>query len=121
MGLGVIPAGDIEVPRQPEYHEHLQPTRGRIRREYVQASTPERATEITGVSADLITKAARLYATTKPAALMTSASPAVQNTNELQNTRAFLALISCRSGFVGVDLELALDDCPPFFLYRSIQ
>ena len=67
--------------------------------EYVKAFTPERAAEITGVPADLITKAARLYATTRPAALMTSASPTVQHTNGLQNTRAFLALIGLTGNF----------------------
>ena len=44
-------------------------------RTYVQAFTPEKTEAITGVPADLIRKAARLYATTKPASLMVSASP----------------------------------------------
>lgn len=68
-------------------------------REYVLAFTPEKAAEITGVPTDLITKAARLYAATRPAALMVSASPTVQHTNGLQNTRAFLALIGLTGNF----------------------
>ncbi|MBT3367565.1 MAG: molybdopterin-dependent oxidoreductase, partial [Nitrospina sp.] len=40
-------------------------------RAYVMAFSPSKAAEITGVSADLIEKAARLYATSKPAGLLT--------------------------------------------------
>ena len=61
-------------------------------RSYVQQFSPQKTEEITGVPADLIIKAARLYATTKPASLMVSASPTVHHTNGLQNHRALTAL-----------------------------
>jgi len=61
-------------------------------KEYVSAFTPEKASEITGVPAELIMRAARLYANTKPAALVTSASPVVHHTNGLQNYRAAMLL-----------------------------
>ena len=47
---------------------------------------PERAEEITGVPAAKIREAARLYATTKPAAMMPSSTPVVHHTNGVQNS-----------------------------------
>jgi len=44
-------------------------------RNYVKEFRPSAAEDITGVPSGLIVKAARLYATAKPAGLMTSASP----------------------------------------------
>src|SRR4030042_1037149 len=44
-------------------------------RAYVQEFPPSKTEEITGVPKDLMIKAAKLYATTKPAGLLTSASP----------------------------------------------
>jgi anaerobic selenocysteine-containing dehydrogenase len=61
-------------------------------RDYVQPFTPERGEELTGVPADKIIKAARMYASTKPAAIMPSASPVVHHTNGVQNYRAVFAL-----------------------------
>ena len=61
-------------------------------REYVQQFTPEKGEELTGVPADKIVKAARMYASTKPAAIMPSASPVVHHTNGVQNYRAVFAL-----------------------------
>ena len=55
--------------------------------------TPERAQDITGVDANLIREAARMYATTKPASIMTSAAPVVHHTNGVQNYRAVFCLI----------------------------
>jgi anaerobic selenocysteine-containing dehydrogenase len=47
----------------------------------------------------LITKAARLYATTKPASLLTSANPTVHHTNGVQNHRAIIALAGLTGNF----------------------
>jgi anaerobic selenocysteine-containing dehydrogenase len=66
---------------------------------YVKGFTPQKGEEITGVPADLIAKAARMYATTKPAAILPSASPTVQHTNGVQNTRAMFALIGLTGNF----------------------
>jgi anaerobic selenocysteine-containing dehydrogenase len=68
-------------------------------RSYVREFTPKMTEEITGVPAELTVSAARLYATTKPAALMTSASPTVHHTNGVQNHRALLALIGLTGNF----------------------
>ena len=68
-------------------------------RAYARGFTPKKAEEITGVPADLIVKAARLYATTKPAAVLCSASPTVQHTNGVQNTRAIFSLIGLTGNF----------------------
>jgi anaerobic selenocysteine-containing dehydrogenase len=59
---------------------------------YVQGFTPRRGEELTGAAADMIIKAARLYASLKPAAIMPSASPVVHHTNGVQNYRAVFAL-----------------------------
>jgi len=60
--------------------------------EYVKAFTPEKAAGITGVPAEKIIAAARLYAGTKPAAFMPSSAPVVHHTNGLQNYRAAMLL-----------------------------
>ena len=67
--------------------------------QYVREFTPEKGEEITGVPADLIVKAARMYADAKPAAIMPSASPTVQHTNGVQNTRAMFALIGLTGNY----------------------
>lgn len=59
---------------------------------YVQAFTPEKGEELTGVPADKIRAAARMYATVKPGAIMPSAAPVVHHTNGVQNYRAVFAL-----------------------------
>ena len=61
-------------------------------RAYVQQYSPERAEEITGVPAAKIREAARLYALTKPGAIMPSAAPVVHHTNGVQNYRAIFSL-----------------------------
>ncbi|HZK43427.1 MAG TPA: molybdopterin-dependent oxidoreductase [Syntrophomonadaceae bacterium] len=61
-------------------------------KEYVQEFTPEKAAEITGVPAQTIKAAARMYATVKPASIMPSASPVVHHTNGVQNYRAVFSL-----------------------------
>ena len=59
---------------------------------YVEEFTPERTSEITGVPAELIIKAAKLYGTSKPAQLAVSQEALVQNSNGLQNHRAVILL-----------------------------
>ncbi|UCB51187.1 MAG: molybdopterin-dependent oxidoreductase, partial [Deltaproteobacteria bacterium] len=83
-------------------------------RAYVDGFSPTTAEEITGVPAELIKRAARLYATTKPAGLMVSASPTVHHTNGLQNHRALIALIGLTGNF---DREGGNYVSPPGWLY----
>jgi anaerobic selenocysteine-containing dehydrogenase len=85
-------------------------------RSYVQEFSAQKTERITGVPADLIVKAARLYATTKPAALMTGASPTVHHTNGLQNHRALIALIGLTGNF---DQKGGNYVMPPSWLYVS--
>ena len=68
-------------------------------RSYVQEFTPSNTESITGVPAALITKAARLYAKTKPAALLTGPNATVHHTNGIQNHRALTALIGLTGNF----------------------
>ena len=68
-------------------------------RAYVAGFDPARAEQITGVPAEKIRAAARLYATTRPAALMPSAAPVVHNTNGVQNYRAVFSLIGLTGNF----------------------
>ena len=67
--------------------------------EYVQHFTPEKGEELTGVPADKITEAARMYASIKPAAIMPSASPVVHHTNGVQNYRAVFDLIGLTGNY----------------------
>lgn len=62
-------------------------------KQLVAEMTPERAAEITGVPAEKIVQAARLYATNSPASIHFSAAPVVHNTNGVQNYRAVFCLI----------------------------
>lgn len=68
-------------------------------RRYVQEFTPERAQGITGVPSELIREAARLYAQTKPASLMTSSSAVVHHTNGIQNYRAVFMLAALTGNY----------------------
>jgi len=61
--------------------------------------TPDAAEKITDVPAELIVRAARLFAGSKPAAVMTGASPTVHHTNGLQNQRAITALVGLTGNF----------------------
>jgi anaerobic selenocysteine-containing dehydrogenase len=65
----------------------------------VQKFPPETAEKITGVSASLIIEAARLFAKTKPSAILSGASPTVHHTNGVQNHRAITALIGLTGNF----------------------
>jgi len=68
-------------------------------RAYVREFDPERVAGITGVPAEKIRAAARLYATTRPAALVFSAAPVVHHANGVQNARAVYALIGLTGNF----------------------
>ncbi len=85
-------------------------------REYVKDFTPEKGEELTGVPAEKIRAAARLYATTKPAAVMPSASPVVHHTNGVQNYRAVFALVGLTGNF---DVRGGNFADPPSYLYIS--
>ncbi len=63
----------------------------------VQEFTPERTQAITGVPAEKIVAAARLFAGARAGSIMTSASPTVHHTNGVQNHRAII----CLSGLTG--------------------
>ena len=62
-------------------------------REYVAGFDPATVEGITGVPAAQLRAAARLYAATRPAALMSSGASVVHHTNGVQNARAVYALI----------------------------
>jgi len=68
-------------------------------REYVSGFTPEKGEELTGVPAEAIKEAARLYASTKPAALLPSFSAGVHQTNGIQNSRAVSMLIGLTGNY----------------------
>ena len=68
-------------------------------RAYAAQFAPDAASRITGVPAEKIVAASRLYATSKPAALVTSASVTVHHTNGVQNYRAITALIGLTGNF----------------------
>ena len=68
-------------------------------RNLVHGFAPAAAEKITGVPAGSIVRAARLFAGTKPAAVMTGASPTVHHTNGLQNQRAINALVGLTGNF----------------------
>ena len=81
---------------------------------YARDFAPEVAETITGVPAGLIREAARLYATTKPAGLMTGPNATVHHTNGIQNHRAITALIGLTGNF---DCEGGNYVAPPSYLY----
>lgn len=68
-------------------------------REYIREFTPAVTEEITSVPAELMVRAARLYASSKPAAMMNGASATVHHTNAVQNHRAITALIGLTGNF----------------------
>ncbi len=68
-------------------------------KEYVQEFTPERGEELTGVPADLIREAARLFATESPSAILPTAANVCQNTNGVQNQRAMFSLVGLLGNF----------------------
>ena len=68
-------------------------------KEYIKEFTPSVVSGLTGVPADKVIEAARMYATVKPAAFMPSASSVVHNTNGVQNYRAAMMLIGLTGNF----------------------
>lgn len=84
--------------------------------DYVRKFPPAVTEEITGIPAGLIIKAARLYATTKPAAMLNSANATTHHTNGVQNHRALTALIGLTGNF---DAEGGNYVVPPSYLYVS--
>jgi anaerobic selenocysteine-containing dehydrogenase len=68
-------------------------------RSYVLGFTPEATERITQVPKDKIVQAARLYAVTKPAAVVTSNNTTTHHTNGLQNHRAVQVLIGLTGNF----------------------
>lgn len=68
-------------------------------REYVRRFDPDTVAGITGVPADKVRAAARLYAATAPAALVFSAAPLVQHTSGVQNARAVFTLIGLTGNY----------------------
>ena len=83
-------------------------------KEYVQQFTPEKGEELTGVPAEKILKAARMYACVKPAAIMPSASPVVHHTNGVQNYRAVFALVGLTGNY---DIAGGNFVVPPSFIH----
>jgi anaerobic selenocysteine-containing dehydrogenase len=81
---------------------------------YVAGFTPERGEAITGVPAEKIREAARLYAGAKPAAIMPSAAPVVHHTNGVQNQRAVFALAGLTGNY---DVRGGNLVDPPSWLY----
>ncbi len=68
-------------------------------RSYVREFTPKAAESITTVPADLIIRAARLFAKSERAAIKSGASPTVHHTNGLQNHRAIISLVGLTGNF----------------------
>ena len=85
-------------------------------RAYAAQFPPNVAEEITGVPAARIIEAARLYATTKPASMMNSASPTTHHTNGLQNHRAIVMLVGLTGNY---DVAGGNPVVPPAYLYQQ--
>jgi len=83
---------------------------------YAAQFTPEKTEEITQVPKERIIAAARLFAQTKPAAIMSGASPTVHHTNGVQNHRAILALLGLTGNF---DCEGSNYVMPPAWLHAA--
>ena len=85
-------------------------------RQYASEFTLDRTSSITGVDQGDIEKAARLYAETKPAALMSGMSATVHHTNGIQNHRAITALIGLTGNF---DVEGGNYCLPPSYINQA--
>ena len=68
-------------------------------KEYIKDFTPEKTSALTGVPADKIVSAARMYATVKPAAFFPSSQAVVHHTNGVQNYRAIMMLVGLTGNF----------------------
>ncbi len=87
-------------------------------RDYVMEYPPERGEEITGVPADLIREAARMFAQYSPSAVLPSAAPVVHHTNGVQNYRAVFSLVGLLGNF---DVEGGQKVTPVSFLHGPGQ
>jgi anaerobic selenocysteine-containing dehydrogenase len=67
--------------------------------DYVGQFSPSKVAGITGVPAELIREAARMFAGARPAALLTSPSVTVHHTNGVQNTRAITLLVGLTGNY----------------------
>ncbi|HDQ93277.1 MAG TPA: hypothetical protein ENN89_04050 [Synergistetes bacterium] len=85
-------------------------------RAYVQGFPPQVTEGITGVPASSIRKAARLFAGTKPAGILSGANATVHHTNGVQNHRALTCLVGLTGNF---DREGGNYVVPPSYLYVS--
>jgi anaerobic selenocysteine-containing dehydrogenase len=85
-------------------------------RVYVREFPPGVTEEITGVAADKIIEAARLYAVTKPACMLNSSNATTHHTNGLQNHRAVTALIGLTGNF---DVAGGNPLVPPAYLHMT--
>ena len=83
-------------------------------RAYAHEFSPHVTERITGVSSDLIIKAAKLFATTKPASILSGANATVHHTNGVQNHRALTCLIGLTGNY---DREGGNYVIPPSYLY----
>ncbi len=81
---------------------------------YAQKFTPEVTENITGVPAEQIKAAARLYATSKPAGMLNGANATTHHTNGVQNHRAITALIGLTGNY---DVKGGNYVMPSSFLY----
>ncbi len=70
-------------------------------RSYVAEFPPQRVEQLTGVPADQVVAAARLYASNRPGGLMTGAQGTTHNTNATNNHRALL-MVPAICGFIDV-------------------
>lgn len=88
-------------------------------KEYVAQFTPEKAEEITGVPADKIIEATRLWATGGPGTLMPSSHSTTHHTNGVYNERAIDLLIAL-AGYVDVKGGCQIVNAPlPFNTYHT--
>jgi anaerobic selenocysteine-containing dehydrogenase len=81
---------------------------------YAQKFTPDVTENITGVPAERIKAAARLYATSKPSGMLNGANATTHHTNGVQNHRAITALIGLTGNY---DIKGGNYVMPSSFLY----
>jgi anaerobic selenocysteine-containing dehydrogenase len=85
-------------------------------KDYVRSFSPQKVEKITGVPASKIEGAARLFAGTRPACLLTSACATTHHTNGVQNHRAITLLVALTGNF---DIEGGNVVRPGGYLYTS--
>lgn len=88
-------------------------------KEYVREFTPEKTAEITGVPADKIRQAVRMFGTHKPATWVGSASPTTHSSNATQNHRGILAFMAL-TGNLDVEGGISFPTNPlPFDMFAG--